>query len=239
MLRLLDDQILRFFAYLHASGLRENTLVVFTSDHGDYAGDYGLQRKGVEIPECLIRIPLIFSGPGVKSMPSARPEFVSIVDLMPTLCEAVGAETPFGVQGRSLWPLLTGAEFPASEFRSIYAEQGFGGMHYDEDERPPLHFPYEGPTFDELNSVTQSGTMHMVRMGKWKLAFDMMGSGQLYDVEQDPGELADLFDRPELRDVRLAMAEELLRWSIRTEDDLPSGSYFAKRTARNWFAAAE
>jgi arylsulfatase A-like enzyme len=233
MLRLIDDQVRRFVEHLEASGLLDDTLLVFCSDHGDYAGDYGLQRKGAGLPECLVRVPLIFHGSGIVQNRN-REDFVSLVDLMPTLCEAVGAEVPYGVQGRSLWPMLTGRDHSKEEFRSVYAEVGFGGLPYGEDERPSLHFPYEGPTFDELNSVTQSGNLKMVRKGRWKLLYDSMGNGELYDLERDPAELNDRFDDPKCRETRLEMAEELLRWTIRTEDDLPGGKYVPKRVARNW-----
>jgi arylsulfatase A-like enzyme len=239
MLRLIDDQVRRFCAHLEARGLLENTLVLFTADHGDYAGDYGLQRKGVGLPECLVRIPFILAGPGVVPQGEAlRDEFVSLVDVMPTLCEATGAldAVPYGVQGRSLWPLLSGGDFPAEEFRSIYAELGYGGLHYGADEEPPLHYRRGGPYFDELNAVTQSGNLKMVRMGRWKLTFDMMGAGQLFDVESDPGELHDRYADPAVRDVRQALTDELLKWTIRTEDDLPGAAYHPKRAARNWYA---
>ena len=219
--------------YAHA--LTDNTIVIFTSDHGDYAADYGLQRKGVGLPECLVRVPLSFCGPGIRPHPSPRDEFVSLVDIMPTLCEATGAEIPYGVQGRSLWPLLTGQSDGGEEFRSIYVELGFGGLPYDEHERPPLHFPYDGPEFDELNSVTQSGNLKMVRMGRWKLLFDMQGHGELYDLERDPGELHDLFGDLTYRAVRCEMVEELLRWTIRTEDPLPTAAYVPKRAPHNWY----
>lgn len=236
MIRLIDDQIRRFVEHLDARDLLDNTILIFTSDHGDYAADYGLQRKGVGLPECLVRVPLFVCGPGIRQNDTPRDDFVSLVDIMPTLCEATGAEIPYGVQGRSLWPMLMGAPYPPAEFRSIYAELGFGGLHYGEHERPPLHYPYEGSEFDELNSVTQSGNLKMARMGRWKLLFDMLGHGELYDIQDDPGELHDLFGDPAYRDVRMELLEELLKWTIRTEDDLPSAAYTAKRAPRNWYA---
>ncbi len=236
MLRLIDDQVRRFVEHLDERGLLQDTIIIFTSDHGDYAGDYGLQRKGVGMPECLIRVPLLFMGPGIVAESSLRDDFVSLVDIMPTLLEVLGEEIPYGVQGRSLWPMLTGGGYPKEEFRSIYAELGFGGLHYVETDTPELHFPSDKPYFDELNCVTQSGNAKMVRMGKWKLVFDMMGRGQLYDVDSDPGELDNLFEDPSLREVRLEMVEELLTWTIRTEDDLPGGAYIPKRAERNWYA---
>jgi arylsulfatase A-like enzyme len=237
MLRLIDDQLRRFAEHLQARGVWENTILLFTADHGDYAGDYGLRRKGVGLPECLIRIPLLVRGPGIGAQPANLEDHVSLVDVLPTLCDALGLDVPYGVQGRSLWPLLTGGVYPKEEFRSGYVELGYGGMHYGEHERPPLHFLYGGPRFDELNTVTQSGTVKCVRMGRWKLTFDMLGNGELYDLQSDPGELTNLFNDSEHRHIRHELVEELLRWTIRAEDDLPVASYVPKRAERNWYAA--
>ena len=97
MLRLLDDQIRRFVEFLGNQGLMENTILVVLSDHGDFVGEYGLMRKGPELPEALTRIPLSFTGPGIVPNDPANAAHVSIADIMPTLCEAVGATVPDGV----------------------------------------------------------------------------------------------------------------------------------------------
>ena len=60
MLRLIDDQVARLLEFLDRTGIRENTLIIFTADHSDFAGDYGLYRKGVGLPEDLVRIPMIW-----------------------------------------------------------------------------------------------------------------------------------------------------------------------------------
>jgi arylsulfatase A-like enzyme len=236
MIRLIDDQIRRFAQHLEQAGDLDNTVFVFMSDHGDYVGEYGLQRKGVGLPECLVRVPLLFAGPGIQQLPAMRDEFVSLVDVFPTLCEMLDLPIPDGVQGRSLWPILNGTAFPEKEFRSIYAELGVGGLHYTADERPPLHFPYEGFSFDCLNSVTQSGNLKLVRLGDWKLLFDSQGNGEMYDLSTDPAELNNLFDHPDCATQQLALATELLQWTIRTEDDLPGGRYVRKHASHNWFA---
>lgn len=236
MLRLIDDQLRRFVAHLERQNLLDNTLLIFLADHGDYVGDYGLQRKGVGMPECLIRAPLIFTGPGIPPRARFREDFVSLVDVMPTLCEMLDVEVPYGVQGRSLWPMLTGGDYPADEFRSIYAESGFGGLPYVDGDDPPLHFDREGPTFDELNSFTQSGNAKMVRKGQWKLIYDLLGHGELYDLAADPAELVNRFDDPAIIEIKVELLEELLAWTIRTEDDLPGACYLPKRADRNWHA---
>jgi arylsulfatase A-like enzyme len=242
MLRLLDDQVRRFVGFLEAEGLRENTLVVFVSDHGDFVGEYGLMRKGAEMPEVLMRVPLCFAGPGIRAREAPHDAHVSLVDLLPTLCEALGVEPPRGVQGRSLWPLLTGADYPREEFASVYAEQGVGGLHYTDedvlDARPGL---YVGPTyraFDELNACTQSGTMRMVHRGDWKLVLDMQGRGQLYNLAGDPRELENLFGDPASVEVQGEMLRKLAAWMMRAQDPLPvpEQGYARKTDPRNYWA---
>jgi arylsulfatase A-like enzyme len=236
MLRMIDDQVARFVDHLKASGQFDNTILIFLSDHGDYAGDHGLQRKGAGLPECLVRVPLIIRGPGVRQDINET-DFVSLVDLFPTLCGALGQDIPFGVQGRSLWPMLTGEKYPAAEFSSIYAELGIGSLPYEADERPELHFPYEGKVIDELNSVTQSGNLKMVRKGHWKLLFDVMGHGELYNLDADPGELDNLFGQPQHAQTQMDMLQTLLAWSIRTEDSLPRAKYLPKVPEHGWYHA--
>lgn len=231
MLRLIDDQIGRLLE--HLGDRLQDTIVIFVSDHGDYLGDYGLQRKGAGLPDALTRIPFQITGPGIRAG-QRRAEPVSMVDLLPTVCELVGAEIPVGVQGRSLAPLLAGEPAPDGEFDSILVELGYGGVPYAEDERPQLHFDYAGPTFDELNSVTQSGGQRMVRQGSYKLIMDVNGSGELYDLDNDPAELINLYDDPRHREARERLATSLMRWMIRVADDLPVGVYRPKTAPHNW-----
>ena len=240
MLRLIDDQIRRFFDFLDARGLRENTIIVVLSDHGDFVGEYGLVRKGPELPEVLVRIPMFWLGPGIRRSAEPHPALVSLVDVMPTLCEAIGVELPPGVQGRSLWPLLTEQPYPVEEFASVYAEQGFGGLHYTASDPfdPTEDGLTPGVAFDELNGWSQSGTMRMLRRGDWKLVFDMQGRGQLYNLRNDPVELCNLYDNPDVAGVQLQMVTELLAWTLRAQDPLPypRQRYRFKTDPRNYWS---
>ncbi|HHZ91533.1 TPA: DUF229 domain-containing protein [Candidatus Poribacteria bacterium] len=223
MLRMIDDQVKRLVEFLQDKGLLENTLLVFLSDHGDFVGEYGLVRKGPELPEVLTRIPLFFYGPGIQAKVDPHPAHVSIVDIFPTLCQMIGVGLPDGVQGRSLWSLLTGADYPKSEFESVYAEHGFGGLHYTADESldPEQDGLQKGVRFDCLNSWTQSGTMRMIRRGDWKLIFDMQGNGQLYHLSEDPVELNNLYNRPQYATIQQELLAELLAAELRAQDPLP------------------
>jgi arylsulfatase A-like enzyme len=240
MLRLIDDQVKRFVTFLEEKKLRENTILVFLSDHGDFAGEYGLMRKGPELPDCLTRVPMIWTGPGIQAGREPALACVSLADVMPTLCEALGVPIPRGVQGRSLWPMLTGGNYPQADFETAYVEQGFGGLHYNEqDTRDPVEEGalQPGVSYDELNSWTQSGTMRMARKGDWKLIFDMMGNGQLYNLASDPAEMHNLYGNPEYAAKQQELMAELLSWVLRAQDPLPypRSRYRVKTAPRNYF----
>ncbi|MBB6733253.1 sulfatase [Cohnella zeiphila] len=240
MLRLIDDQIRRFVTFLEQSGLLENTLLVFLSDHGDFHGEYQLLKKGPEAPELLTRIPMQFSGAGVRPHSGPHPAHVSLADIMPTLCEAMELPIPRGVQGRSLWPLLAGEAYPEREFASAYAEHGYGG-EYHTDRKP---FDYGGvgsvrdgvSSFNELSRYTQSGRLRTIRKGKWKLNLDMRGKRELYDIEADPLELADLSGRDEYRELERDLLAELGAWMMRTQDESQpdSAEYPVLKYPRNY-----
>ena len=256
MLRLLDDQLTRLVNHLQQKGIYDNTIIIYLADHGDYLMDYGLPRKGVGLFDCLTRIPMVWSGGGVQPSSIGSSAFVSMADVMPTLCEAMGAAIPEGVQGRSLWPLLRGEDYPREEFRSIYSTVGLGGLYYEKSdnipysiaERPLNQQPHDpdGPEYgttgwDELNKVTQSGLQKMVRMGDWKLIYDMMGYGQLYHLSSDPHELKNLFGDPSVARDQGQLMEELLMWTIRCQDSLPTGPQNRKYQTKwskkhNWYA---
>jgi len=243
-LRMIDDQIARLTEHLEKNGLAKKTLVVFTADHGDYLMDYGLGRKCVGLYEDLTHTPQIWWGYGVKPSSVVEQSFTSMADLMPTMCEAMGAEIPHGVQGRSLWPLLRGEDFPKEEFRSIYSGVGLGGLYYEDEDKIPTSISHDARrsgSWDELNKVTMSGNQKMVRMGDWKLVYDMMGYGQLYHLRTDPCELTNLFNKPEHAAMQAKLMAELAMWVIRCQDSLPTGPQNGKYqtkwpAAHNWYA---
>ncbi|WP_165452637.1 sulfatase [Paenibacillus thalictri] len=245
MLRLLDDQLRRFVTGLESQELMKNTILVFVSDHGDFVGEYGLIKKGPELPDILLRIPMFWIGPGIQRDERPHAAHVSLADLMPTLCEAVGTEIPAGVQGRSLWPLLTGAEYPAQEFSSVYGEHGFGGLEFSEEDGLDIsRFGKRTETeqgaivrFDELNTVTQAGFMRTVRKGDWKLNVSMQGNVQLYRISSDPLELNNRHGEPDTKDIEAELFHELVIWMMRSQDPLPyPGQYAYKKDARNYLA---
>jgi len=224
MIRLLDDQMRRFYEGMGELGLADDTVFVILSDHGDYAGEYGLMKKGAGVVDMLTRIPMVWFGPGIAG--SGRSDaHVSLVDVFPTVCEILGQDIPDGVQGRSLVDILSGRPYPLSEFRSIMSESGFGGQYITADDYDDYleegAVGRQGLFFDELNSWSQSGTISMIRMGDWKLVCDMLGNCRLYNLREDPSEMKDLFGKRGVRKIQTELMRELLRWQISTVDPVP------------------
>lgn len=146
--RLLDDQVGRLLGALEETGQAENTLVVYTSDHGDYLGAHGLFFKGVPAFEEAYRVPLVMRGPGIREgLRPAGP--VSLLDLPRTLLRLLlGAEFP--CQGGDLSPLLRG-EAPGGPGQA-FAE--FHGQRFGYTQRIVWHgdlkYVFNGFAEDEL-----------------------------------------------------------------------------------------
>lgn len=230
MLRLIDDQLRRFWQELRCRGLLDNTLLIFVSDHGDFAGEYGLIRKGADLPEVLTHIPMIWCGQAVKQYGHQQTAMVNLVDIFPTICDLLDLPIPFGVQGTSLKPLLEGKAVGPDQYATAYAESGYGGLYWNEADS--LTLKEEGActktaadgrplNFDCLNSWTQSGQVRMLRRGPYKLQIDMLGQGYLYDLEQDPAELVNHYADPAWLPIVAAMQKDLLAVMLKNQDALP------------------
>ena len=225
MLRLIDDQLRRLVDGIRERGLLDDTFIIFMSDHGEFVGDYGIIRKGVGVAELLAHIPLVMFGHGVKERGVDEKDFVNIIDIFPTICDMIGAEIPFGVQGKSLLPILEGKPYPEKDFEIGYSESGFGGLYWTADDA--LDPVSEGATrnyhqFDCLNTWSQAGQVRMIRKGDWKFVSDMMGHHELYDIKNDPYELDDLSADPAYKDKLLEMALDFSSEVLRKADNIPS-----------------
>ena len=245
MLRLIDDQLQRLVETLESHALLQNTIVVYLSDHGDFCGDYGLYRKGLALPQCTIRIPMLWFGGPIQPHPGAHPAHVSIVDLFPTICEAIGAPIPPGVQGRSLWPLLTGQPTSEDEFASIYVETGIGGLVLTATDdiaygsaADTYYVAGQARTNFDGTRVASSGYRCAVVKGRWKLIYDLQYPLELYDLQDDPFELNNLAAAAEHAATRAELLLELLAWSIRLEDNSQVRRYAIKTATHNWLRAA-
>lgn len=196
--RFLDDQIGRVLAALSATGQDRNTIVVFTSDHGDMAGGHGMVWKSnSSFYDEVVRVPLIVRYPR-QVKPSRTGIPTDSTDLMPTLLDFVQGRIPEGSQGKSLRPYLVGEKDP----------DDFDGYAYCERIRP-------NP--GTVRKVMPGTPGHfMVRGNGWKYCIYAEGEEFLYNLQDDPLEMRDLASIPEYRDVKDRLSHERLRWLART-----------------------
>jgi len=200
MCDLIDAQVGRMLESLNRTGQRDNTLVVFTSDHGEMLGDHGIYYKGPYCYDPAVRVPLIIAGPPAVKSGVRSQALVELVDLAPTLLDAAGLDRHPGMHGRSLWPLLTGEADPNEHRDDVLCES----YDVDSDTGQPKAF------------VT------MVRTRTHKLcAVHGHDEGELYDLAADPAETHNLWDAPEHQPIKIAMLKRLSDRMTFTADPLP------------------
>lgn len=186
MISYIDDKVAQLVNTLEATGQKDNTIILFVSDHGEMLGERGLWYK-MSFFEWSARVPILFYAPK-RFTPRRVSGPVSLVDLLPTLVELAGdGHSPVyadRIDGTSLLPLLAGKE---KENQAIVHGEMLG----------------EGVI----------APMFMIRRGRFKYIFSQSDPEQLYDLETDPHELNNLAEEEEYEPVRTAFYEEMMtRW---------------------------
>ncbi len=217
MISYLDDGIGIILDALDRLDLAEDTIVVFTADHGDYAGEHGMMLKSGTFYDCMTRVPLIVSWPGGAPEGETRDDLVSNIDVMPTVMSLAGLESEKPVHGRLLPGI--GGETPRE---AVFAEHGAGGprvLMSDLEQYPDYTTPLKNLVVRVMHARNAEGRPKMVRTDRWKYVYDPMDPvDELYDMDNDPWELTNVAAFPEYADVRSELRDRLLRWSIMTED---------------------
>ncbi len=193
MVKLIDENIGRIVQKLKEAGQYEDTIIIFTSDHGELLGDHGLIFKGPFHYDSLIRVPLIIKGTETTGCASRSTEITQHTDIWPTISELAGIELPAGIQGRSLAPMLNGNT----------------GIGYDF-------------ALTEQNSGDWGFNIKTLRSEEWRLTYYPGKSyGELYDLRKDSEEYENLWSLGEYQEVRERLIRKLLDKLILTEDPLP------------------
>jgi len=216
--RFLDDGVGQIMAALERLGLRENTIVVFCADHGDFSGEHGMQCKGGVFYDALTRIPLILSWPGHLPQGLVDDSMANLVDVVPTLLRLQGLKVPRNMHGQPL-PTVT----DAAPRDAAFAEYGAGGPPFSMGDLNALPRPYgRRALIRSLQWREAEGRRKMVRTRHWKYVHDPMGDGdELYDLAADPWELYNRASDPSCRDILAELNRKLADWSICTEDAWP------------------
>lgn len=224
---LVDKYAGRILERLDALGLAEDTVVVYSSDHGDMMGEHRLLAKAMPF-DGASRVPLLIRAPGLPAGRVATP--VSQIDVVPTVLDLLGFAPPPSAQGASLRPLLgagagAGAARPATDglaWGEVVVE--WAGTPRGESVsgyRPPAD---DGSAASEAALRAMAMQQRTIRRGRWKLTVDEGGEHELYDLETDPGEtrngLAPGHAGAAARAAAAPLWERLRDWQGRTADGL-------------------
>lgn len=196
----IDECIGKILVHLEKTGLAENTIVIFTSDHGDLMGDHGLLFKGPCPYDGIMKIPLIWSNPDMKNKSEVICDsLISSVDYVPTLLTLLGIKQKFyppDMQGIDMSSLL---QNPHQKIRDCcYIE-------CDEEMNPMI-----------------SRIRHLITDGyKLTIYEEMPGFGDIYDRKNDPNELNNLWDDPKYQEVKYELMEKLLYEILKNQSRFP------------------
>jgi arylsulfatase len=210
LIAFMDDQVGRVLRRLDEHGLRRNTLIVFTADHGDFGGQFGLfEKHAFDFYDCLLHVPFLISLPGVIPAGERRSDLIEEVDALPTVLDYCAVPVPRGVQGRSYRAVAQGEA--AGPRDAVFAEAYGPSGNVD----PGTIYWYRRRAIAHLPSTSPGA---MVRTGEWKLCWRPNGLNELYHLSTDPLEHTNLADRPEHQATRLGLEHRLLAWLLESVD---------------------
>lgn len=203
MIAMIDDAVGNILAKLESLGLAKNTIVIFTADHGDFLGDHRIMLKGPLHYNGLITVPFIWSEPDGRNAGKTCSALSGTVDIARTMLSRAGITPYNGIQGRDLSPEIDTLE-----------DHGRGQIFIEDDQQRPIM------------GFNESFRVHTVATDRWRLSLyggttDGRGHGELYDLQNDPHELTNLYDDPGHAAEKGEMLERLAKAEIQTVDRSP------------------
>lgn len=200
LIKQIDDQMGELMAFLDAQGLTDSTMIVFTSDHGDYLGDHWLGEKEL-FHDQSSRIPLIVVDPSEAAdvtRGTVSDALIEAIDVVPTILDYFGGQqVNHIIEGHSLLPMLHGSQEALRDF--IISE-------YDYSFRQARR---------RLGVEVRDAKLTMLFDGRWKYIFAEGFRPMLYDLKSDPDELVDLGNKPEHEAECARLNGLLFQWSRR------------------------
>ncbi len=199
MIAMIDDAVGRILAALRSIDPEEETVVVFTADHGDFLGDHGLLRKGPLHFQSLLRVPLIVATPRSALHGQASTALASTIDISATLLDLAGLAPCNGMQGQSLAALLAGET---------------------ESHREQVLIEEDAQSAD-LGWATAPRLRTLVSERHRLTIYDASPLGELFDLVEDPLEIRNLWNHEKARSLKFDMIERLARAQMDMADTSP------------------
>ncbi|MDX1483943.1 MAG: sulfatase-like hydrolase/transferase, partial [Alphaproteobacteria bacterium] len=199
MITMVDDQIARVLAKLDELGLSDDTVVIFTADHGDFMGDHAILLKAALHYQGVVRVPFILADPA-DGEAGLRDDLAGTIDIANTILARAGVAPFNGMQGRDLGSTLEDPDLPVV----IEEHQRYGYMGF--------------------NHGFRARTL-MGRRYRMTIYEDANGFGELYDLQNDPAEQINLYEDDAYRDLRHELTEQLVHRLITLTDTSPLATH--------------
>ena len=209
-----DDELVgRLLSTLDDTKLRDDTIVIYVSDHGEMAGEHGMWWK-MSFYEGSAGVPMIISGPGISRSGEREKTPVSIVDLAPTLVEMGNAPAISDIDGHSLIPYLNGTEYNYN--RSVFSEIFVDSKSWQK----------WGPS---------GGPARMLRKGSWKCIYYHNEEPELFNLDEDPQEMNNLAQDPKCKTILAKMLSDILsNWNPdELQEDMNVNAQKSARICKN------
>ena len=194
----------RILQALEESGEAENTIIVFTSEHGEMAGDHGILEKRTLYEEAT-RVPLLIHVPWISRNQKRIEGSISLVDLVPTLLDLVGDPIPGHIEGKSLAPVLKGEK--GLNNNDVFLQwNGYGDRNLGTA---------------AINRMVAMPWRSVVTSDRWKLNLCSTDQSELYNLSADPYEMTNLYNDPTHRERIHDMAARIRAWMDLVGDSAP------------------
>lgn len=200
----IDKEIGLILKTLEDSGQADNTIIAFSSDHGDQLLKHGMMGKNAFFEES-VRVPFIIGYPG-QVRPGQYDELVETIDLLPTLFELAGLPEPKESQGHSLAPLISDRGRDYQPRDAVFSENII----------PEVITRGQDFFFEKGKGIKgiRYPDAKMIRTQRWKYNYYPDGYGELYDLKNDPGEYHNLAGQVDHQEIESELKEKLLHWMV-------------------------
>ncbi len=222
-----DMLVGRVLDSLEQAGLKENTIVIYTADHGDFAGEHGcVEKHDTILYDCHVHMPLIMQLPSEIRNRARADCMIEMIDIAPTLLDLCGFSVPVWMQAKSFADVVRGTKDTHKD--TVFAQGGVERDAIDRNAEEDEGFFYKDSA--PINGLKQKVILDhpdfmmrakMIRTKTHKLIYRLNGHHELYDLKADPDELENRIDDPEYSAVISELKDQLIQWMIESETNLP------------------
>ena len=202
---MIDHGVGQILAALNSFGLDKNTIVIFTSDHGDFMADHGMILKGAAHFQGVLKVPFIWKVPGVTTPGTITNSLASSIDIPTTILNLLNIKDKYRpkiMQGHDLTPILENPDTKVRDHCIIEEDQDYADAK-------------------DLSGLPSLKVRTMITEDYRITVYNNEGAGDLYNLKEDPGEQHNLWDDENLRDVKSKLLSKMLHELIKLQDRTP------------------